>query len=376
MRIKGDWAETTFRSTASEAKVRGSVTFAGEQRARQGKGLDPLVDPSKYDVVRISNNLLVPKGDQFVLEFGVAMPVESDPDTTGSMGQNVELVFGALPKVQKLLVQGNGAVLRRYHTQIATGVIQDQVDKFPYQRSQFEPDNEVERQMGLLVPEKGGGDPEEDYQIGLFAAAYLTKASITAYGLRGYYFPLGDEIGRDRLDREVLQQVFGPSVFEKAFGPKAPKDLPSTKEVAEQLLKYWHPFFLQVGASSHTTKWWREVLGKDRVIILPRTEDVAEVQATIIGLTEGTLDLQSVPDFLAQVRLSRERAAAVAEAVRGIPIGLQKTLPNFDRIPMAGAIFANRDDIWPIGAKEAKKPGSGKTGKPPAKSGKKSDWKI
>ncbi|MBI5152855.1 MAG: hypothetical protein HZA36_00100 [Parcubacteria group bacterium] len=353
MREKGSWSEATYTSRASETTTRGvSVTYEGEQRARKGKGLDPLVDPSKYDVVRGSNNLLVPRDDgTFVLEFGAAMPVETDFDTTGSMGGNVEVAFRVLPRVQNLLVQGKNAILRRYHTQIATGVIQDRTDKFPYERSQFEPDNEVDRQMGLLVPEKDGGDAIEDYQIALFALAYLTKTSISKYGLRGYYFPLGDMYGRNGFERNVMESVFGPSVWEKAFGSSAGFELPTVTEAAKKLLQDWHAFFLQVGSSPGTTEWWAQLLGRERVIRLPRTEDVAEVQACIIGLTEGVLDLRSAGEFLREAGMSKERTIATVEAVRGIPVGLQKTFPNFDRIPMAGAVFASRDDIWPIGMK-------------------------
>src|SRR3989338_317394 len=153
MREKGAWSQTRYKAAATAVAARGGVaTFEGEQRVRQGKGLDPLVDPSKYDVVRFSNNLLVPKGDVFELKFGVAMPVKTDVDTTGSMGGNVDIAFRVQPKVQNLLIQGKSAVLQRYHTQMATGAVQDEGDNFAYEVSQFEPDNEVERQMGLLVP--------------------------------------------------------------------------------------------------------------------------------------------------------------------------------------------------------------------------------
>ncbi|MDP2704472.1 MAG: hypothetical protein Q8P01_04645 [bacterium] len=378
MREKGSWSDETYRTRATEAKIRGSSTFAGEKRAQEGRGLDPLVDPEKYGVVRESNNLLVPDGEEFILQFGVAMPVETDLDTTGSMGRNVDVAFGALPKVQNLLIQGPNAVLRRYHTQIATGVIQDRGDTFPYQRSQFEPDNEVERQMGLLVPERDGGDAPEDYQIGLFAAAYLTKASITQYGLRGYHFTVGDERGRDKLDRRVLEQVFGPSVFEKAFGSKPPQSLPSTEEVAKKVLENWHAFFLQVGNSRGTTEWWSKLFGRERVIVLPRTEDLAEVQACIIGLTEGVLDPDSALEILGA---NRNNAQSIVRAVADIPAGLQATFPNFNRIPPAGVRFKSREDIWPIGSEAGSAPPTSdkKTKEPSKKSGKgkkEDDWKL
>lgn len=373
MRKKGSWSDATYREAATEATTRGSATFLGEQRAQEGKGLDPLVDPAKYEVVRQAGNLLVPDGDEFVLQFGVAMPVETDLDTTGSMGGNVDIAFEVLPKVQNLLVQGSKAVLRRYHTQIATGVIQDRVDRFPYERSQFEPDNEVERQMGLLVPEKYGGDATEDYQLGLFAAAYLTKASITGYGLKGYYFIVGDERGRDTLDRRVLEQVFGPTVLKKAFGANPPQELPSTAEIAKKALQDWHVFFLQVGKNPGTTAWWAKLLGRDRVVILPRTEDLAEVQACIIGLTEGVLDRDSVLDFLGGKNANPQE---IISAVANIPVGLQTESPNFNRIPLAGARFKSREDIWSVDSGKSKKGPVTAEAKPEKKTRAKKDWKL
>src|SRR3989344_5268936 len=269
MRDKGAWSAVAYASRVTEVSARGgTATYEGEDRFRQGMGLDPLIDPSKYDVTRASKSLLAPEGDVFILKFGVAMPVETDIDTTGSMGKNVDIAFRVQPKVQDLLIQGGSAVLRRYHSQIATGVVQDRSDQFPYERSQFEPDNEVERQMGLLVPERSGGDNTEDYQIGLFAAAYLTDASITKYGLRGYYFAVGDEIGRDTLDPygQLLKKTFGSKTdeVEKVLGNTSARSL-RTVNIGKILLRNWHGFFLQVGRNRYTTDWWSDTLGKERV---------------------------------------------------------------------------------------------------------------
>ncbi|MDZ4260126.1 MAG: hypothetical protein U1A25_00510 [Candidatus Sungbacteria bacterium] len=350
-RIKGSHSSEIHEEAVREATLLGSVTHAGEERARQGRGLDPLVDPKEYGVVRRALNLLVPEEDHFVLEVGIAMPVKSDLDTTGSMGGNVELAFHALPRVQNLLVQGARAMLGRYHVQIATGAVQDRRDMFPYQISQFEPDNEIERQMTLLDPERDGKDATEDYQLGLFSTAYLTETSIQKYGLKGYYFPVGDERGRDYLDADLLIQVFGPTVFEKAFGSLTrPQELPSTDDVAKKVLENWHGFFFQVGDHRHTTHWWTQILGRERVIILPRTEDLAEVQAVVIGLTDGVLDFQSALEFLVQdARVTKAHAQQIIRAVANIPMGAQRRLGNFNHIPMKGAKFASRDDVWPIG---------------------------
>lgn len=392
MRKKGEHSSRVHEELRAEAATRGSVTFRGEERAQQGRGLDPLVDPKEHGVIRFANNLLVPDGNQFILATGVAMPVKSEPDTTGSMGRNVEIAFSVIPKVQHLLVQGSRAVLGRYHVQIATGVIQDRLDRFAYQISQFEPDNEVDRQMGLLVPEKGGGDSTEDYQLGLFATAFLTKTSISRYGLKGYYFPIGDEIGRNTLPfiypkgigreyphlrewegRDLLQRVFGESVLEKAFGTTNPQSLPSTRELGTMVQERWHTYFLQVGDSAHTTRWWSEILGRERVVKLPRTEYVAEVQACIIGLTEGVIDLQNAVEFLiTEARMDQGAAHQVALAVANIHMKAQAKFPNFTKIPMAGARFASREDIWPVDEAQTTKPSA----KPEPPAGDKIDWNL
>lgn len=382
MREKGEWSRATFAARAETVRKvgGGTATFEGETRAKQGKGLDSLVDPKERGVVRGSNNLLVPDGKEFILKFGVAMPVETDIDTTGSMGRNVDIAFKVQPKVQNLLIQGEGAVLKRYHAQLATGVIQDKSDQFAYQRSMFEPDNEVERQMGLLVPERQGGDAPEEYQLALFAAAYLSKTSITEYGLRGYYNIVGDVIGRDSFNEALLSRVFGEDYKSKAIGlPKG--RLPTVKEAAERALEKWHLFFLQVGNDTYTVKWWADLIGEERVVRLPRTELLADVQAAIIGMTEGLYDPQSAAKALKKYSdLSEADANKVATACEGIPMGLQKSFENFSKIPMAGARFKSRDDIWPMTGKsgttakakaaDEKKP-SGKD----AKGGKK-DWKL
>ncbi|HSI21352.1 MAG TPA: hypothetical protein VLA04_06740 [Verrucomicrobiae bacterium] len=341
MRDKGGWSSTTYETTTREiAKSGKSVTELGEQHVRTHGRLDPLVDPKTHGVKRESLSLMSPQGDgTFLLLEGVAIPVKTGLDTTGSMGDNVARAFKVLPKAQHYLVQGEGALLESYHVQIATAVIQDVEDKIPYQHSEFEPDNEVDRQMRLLSPEGGGGDAPEDYDLDIFYTAERTVTSISGYGLKGYHFIVGDEIGRGRLGEHAMQKAFGLSS----------QGVPSTEELAQKLLQGWHGFYLQVGDHLHTTEWWRRMLGSDRVVLLPSTDDLAEVQAAIIGLTEGKLDLQSALDFLTDTaRVSKAKARQIVQAVAHIPLRAQAILPNHGKLPTKGSIFASRTDLWPI----------------------------
>jgi hypothetical protein len=197
--------------------------------------------------------------------------------------------------------------------------------------------------MGMLVPERSGGDEAEDYQLGLYSTARLTRTSITGYGLRGYYFVVGDVTGRDRVDPGLCKTIFGPEKIDLS-------EPLSTFELGKELLQRWHGFFLQVGSNAAAAKWWGRVFGSDRVVQLPRTEYLAEVQACLIGLCEGVLDLQSAVDFLQSgASISKDAAKQVVRACASTPIGAQAALPNFDKIPLAGARFARREDLWPSG---------------------------
>ena len=216
----------------------------------------------------------------------------------------------------------------------------------------------IVKQLTLMVPERAGGDSAEDPHYGLFGAAYLVAAYINRIGLKGYDFTISDEVAQDEFDGDQLVRIFGKEVFDKVAqnGHQINRhDLPSNKEVVNDLLKRAHAFFLQVGSHSHTTHFWSEIFGANRVIVLPRTEVTPHVQAAIIGLTEGTLDLQSTRKFLTDSGLSSSEAGTVIRSVANIPIGAQAALPNFSKRPKKGDLFKEKTDLWPIDAEEAKK---------------------
>src|ERR1035437_8093712 len=237
--IMGDRRFTTADFAATSRSVRsegGSATKRGEQRHREGKGLDPLVDPKGFGVIRRSLFRYDGNAGKFVLTVAPAMLKETRFDTTGSMGDNVELAFKVLPKSYNLLKEAKGAPLGRYDLQIINSIFGDVSDDYVLCRSQAEMDDKIAEQLRLMVPEGGGGDSDEDPQYGLFGAAYLTAASIVSYGLKTYDFTVTDACGRDRLDSNTLIRVFGPEVFDKVKenGQQIKRsDLPTTKEVVK-----------------------------------------------------------------------------------------------------------------------------------------------
>lgn len=338
-----------YKKVYEEAKDAGSATHVGEQRHKEGKGLHELVDPKGFGVTRRSYSWLEPKGSKFELLRGVAILEETRLDTTGSMGDNVAIAMEVLPKTYDLLAKGPNAVLGRYDTQMITAIFGDVSDAYVLNRSQAEMDERIAEQMTYMLPERAGGDPTEDPQYGIFGGAYLTDTSINKYGLKYYDFTITDADARERVSYETLVRIFGESVLEKAAenGHTLDKNnLPNLKQIVKDLLKNAHAFLLSVGGSE--ASFWQKIYGSERVVVLPRTKLLPEVKAAIIGLTEGVLTLQNVEQFLIESGCSEADARAIKRAVAGIPIGAQAALENFDKLPLKGAIFADKADIWPV----------------------------
>lgn len=342
----------------------GPATRVAEQKAYHTGKLDPLVDPSEYGIIRRSLVRFDERPDGLLeLTIGCSMPVETRVDTTGSMGGNVDVALRVLPDAFGLC----SSVLPGFDLHMATGIFGDVSDRFVLCRPQFEMEAEkIVHQLTLMVPERAGGDATEDPQYGLFGGAYLTAAYANCVGLKRYDFTVSDAPGREYLSETQLVRVFGKDVFEKAAynGHAIDKhDLPSTKEVVQDLLDEAHAFFLQVGrAGSSTDAFWTDVFGPERVVTLPSTELLPQVQAAIIGLTEGTLMLDEVGDFLEKNNVSTADAKAIVRSVSNIPIGAQVPLRDAIRVPQKGDLFQEKPDVfaktnlWPIDASVLEEP--------------------
>ena len=351
---RGTFSRDAYLSATTRHVPKGeSATLKAEQTAFRSGKLNPLVDPAGYGVIRLSlPRLEKQENGLWLLTVGMPVPIETRLDTTGSMGDNVEIALKELPKIYEL----SSSVLPGCDIQIATGIFGDVVDRFVLCRPQFEMEaGKIVEQLTLMVPEGRGGDTPEDPQYGLFGAAYLIDRHINKLGLMGYDFTISDAPGRNLIDESQLERIFGPEVIKKADenGYKIDvHNMPSTADVVQDLLKKAHAFFLQVGNSDETTDFWAKVFGSDRIVILPHTELLPQVQATIIGLTEGTLKLNQVEEFLQKNNVGKDYAKRIVRSVANIPIGAQATLPNFSKRPQKGDLFREKTDLWPIDQSE------------------------
>lgn len=351
---KETFTRQAFARTAARAQAQGGAGAAAAEKVRSGKGIDPLVDPKAHGLIRYSRPRFEERDGRFVLAMGPPIAERTGLDTTGSMGTNVQRAFRLLPKSYDLLVAGKNSVLRRYDLQMGTDIFGDLLDERVLLRSQFEMGVKIAEQLDMMPPEGGGwGNDGEDPEFRLFAAAYLTNAVINRWGLKSYDFTLTDEPAHEWLTADNLVKVFGDTVFEKVaengheISKKAP---PSNKRVIDDLLKIAHAFVLLVGDRSDASAYWPRVIDKSRIIKIPDVELFPQVKAAVIGLTEGTLTLQTVHAFLREEgELAEKDAAFVVRAVSGIPIGAQAALPNFGKLPKKGDIFRTKTDVWPIG---------------------------
>jgi hypothetical protein len=347
-----------------------SATHDAEVRFRKEKVLDPMVDPrgpAHLGPVRRSLPRFIPQGNLWVLTKGIPMALEDLLDTTGSMGDNVNLALDSLLHRYMILTSGTRPLLGRYDVQIATANFNDEEDYTDDRfgeggvpilcRSQFEMAEKIAEQQALLYPGRNGhGNRKEDPQFGLFAAAYLTDAVINRYGLKSYHFTISDEPTVEYIDYEWLKKIFGDDILdrlaENGFNFTAGK-LPKTAQVVRDLQTRAHAFFLQVNGRSDVSAQWTKLYGAKHVVHLTwGTEYLHCVEACIIGLTEGVLDLGSSVEFLRENEVPHDMARRIVDAVSHIPLEEQRKYPNFGLLPKAGDVFRQKTDLWPVPPEE------------------------
>lgn len=342
---------TSARSTycVGDVGTKGT-TIKAEQKAFASGKLEPLVDPSGFGVVRLSLPRVTKLDDgRYELNVGVPMPIENRIDTTGSMGGNVDIALDILPDA----FDSWREMLNGYDIQVATGIFADCCDRFVLCRPQFEMDaDKIVGQLSMMVPERGGGgNGGEDPDYGLFGAAYLTRAYINRIGLKGYDFTVTDEPGRGRISDDQLRRVFGDEVFKKAAENGHNVEFSGTmytSDIWEALLNRAHAFVLIVDghANSSARRFWIDMVGPGHVINLPSMQVLPQVQAAIIGLTEGTLQLSEVSEYLQKSEIDSRFIDLIQDSLVDIPVAAQQQAESFSKLPKKGDIFDGKPDVW------------------------------
>ena len=90
---------------------------------------------------------------------------------------------------------------------------------------------------------------------------------------------------------------------------------------------------------------WEGLCGGDSVLVIGSTNQLPKIISSIIGLTEGTLDITDLESYLGSDS-SYNLINQLSKINIGAQAKLRHNLPN--PIPKAGDIFLTKGDIWPI----------------------------
>jgi hypothetical protein len=317
--------------------------------SRTGK-LHPYVDVTKR--IKRSWNSIV----DGTLVNGPALALVSDYDGTASMGSNIKRFFDALVPFNVLMepIRDMG-----YDTQLSAMMHQDKDDVIPgseivnaIQQTEYETGNRIADQIREIVNSNAGGDPTEEYQFALLQAAF-NKLDINRYGLKGYLFIGGDEIGRDGNTPEEVMEHLGRKI----------QSYMTIKQMYEAAAEKFHVYRIQCGGSgtgasrdSYTT-WWEKVMGKGHVVVVEDVELLAEVQAALVWCGETPEPTEAgLIDFIvngtkSNIKRTPEDAKKIWRWIieAGVELGVQTKLPNWGKLPKKGDKFAHYRHMWPVG---------------------------
>ncbi len=309
------------------------VTKKAEQYAKETGHLSEIVDPA-INPIRRSLIRLDPHQKKWIATLGCPMDIEVSCDTTGSMGGEVDTEMAVLPELYEAVAK----VLPGYDPQLCLGIFGDVCDDFVMCRPQFEMEApKIVNYLKEMAPQREGGDTPEDPQYAMFARAYLTDAYTNRIGLKGYHFIVTDAPCHHRLNRDDIVRIFGKDIFDNELKNMA--EIPTMEEMIKDLKNRTHQFILVVNSHS-TADDWCDLCGSKSVIKIDSTRQLPAVISAIIGLTEGTRDIDNrlVFDYDLIKQLSSIDIGAQAK--------LRHALPH--PVPKAGDIFRNKGDLWPI----------------------------
>lgn len=340
------FSRTSYQSARQSYGITNNtgVTRKAEEQARKRGRLNEIVDPAVEPIRRSMIRLNPHRNKQWIATIGCPMDIEVSCDTTGSMGGEVDTEMAVLPDLYGEVAK----VLPGYDPQLCLGIFGDCEDPFVMCRPQFEMEApKIVNYLKEMAPQRGGCcNHGEDPQYAMFARAYLTDAYTNRIGLKGYHFVITDEPCHEYLSMSEVKRIFGECIFESEL-KHLNREFPTVSGMIKELKSKTHQFVLILRDYSYddTVERWRDLCGKNCVIIIDSTKQLPVVISAIIGLTEGTLDIGELDEYL------KERGCAdLVQQLSQIEIGAQAKLRHQlpYPVPRKGDIFASKGDDWPI----------------------------
>lgn len=307
----GNWDPDTY-DQVTRARIQSNTSFAysgatftqPREEWKAHEELDPLLkagptSPFAGENVRESRD-----SD----EHPLSVPMAVFFDETGSMDR-------APRTIQEKLAGLFGLLLRKGYCedpQVMVGAYGDTwCDQVPVQVGQFESDNRIDEELDKLFLEgNGGGNNGEDMAMMWYFLRYHTATDAwDKREKRGYAFFIGDEVAHP-LDADRIKKHFGDG---EPLG-----DLDHEKLVAS-LLERWDAYVLiennPTAKMQKSVDFYTALFGKERVIILETVETVAETIGLLVGMGEGTIDLDDGVDDLKELGFSDSDIASTKKAL-------------------------------------------------------------
>lgn len=245
----------------------------------------------------------------------VTTPVAVGFDVTASMGTNPVVLQAELPQLLGLLLR-KGYV---QGPQVLIGAYGDtRCDYVPLQIGQFEAGNEIDTALDSLYLELGGGgnNGETSTLFAEFLAHHTATDAWDKRAKRGYAFIIGDERARE-VTREQLNQ------FLRLDNDPAEAGL-DVEETFKAALERWELFVLVINnytaQSQDSVRRYKELVGGDHVVTLELSDGdvvgIAETIAGIIGVHEGSVDVDQALNDMGDVGSSADAQKAAGQALQ------------------------------------------------------------
>ena len=310
------WSDDSYQDRAAIRNARvgvhgQSAAFSYTHAVQTGaapQAVNPLLDPKRAAGATSPFAGRVMRESRDSADHPESLAIAVFFDVTGSMG--------SIPVTLEKKLAGLMALLLRKgyvdHPQILFGAVGDaHTDKSPLQVGQFESGVEMDDDLDKFYLEgNGGGQMHETYELSHY---FMWKhSSIDCWEKRqhkGYFFSMGDEAPYDVVRKAHVQTFIGDALE---------RDIP-TAEVIRGLEERYHVFHIKIeeGSYRHNAdieQAWVRLLG-ERFLKLEDQNNVAELIASTIGLTEGTTDIDRVPDDLAVMGASAAVGRSVTQAL-------------------------------------------------------------
>jgi hypothetical protein len=284
----GTWDPGTYQAqTVSSIQAGTNFGYSSQMHStpHQLRKVHELLDPlyKAGDTSPLAGQVVRESRDSD--EHPLSVPISVIFDETGSMGYAPRVI-------QEKLAGLFGLLLRKGYVedpQIMVGAYGDahNNERAPVQISHFESDNRIDESLDKIFLEgNGGGNGGETGALMWYYLAYHTATDAwEKRQKKGYAFFIGDEIAHRVTGSDV-------ATYFDDLEPLGPLDHES---IVAKLLEKWDAYVLienNLSAEMQgSVEFYTKLFGKDRVIIMEDLQNVAETIGLIIGMNEGTIDL-------------------------------------------------------------------------------------